>query len=425
MGTMTDKQIQAWIRKGEHFDMRSDGGGLCLSFRDGFAMPVWRLRYRIAGKQRVIVMGSYKNMSLADARKEAKKLRGQVDNGQDPAAEKQARIASVRKELEAKQYEWTFKRLADEYVAKRVTGKLKHPNIIHNMLNRDILPRFGKTLVHEVKPLQIDAMLAAIRGRNAPTTATKTLRLIQKMLDYAVTRHITESNPASSFGVGDAGGREKARDRALSRSELIQLFEAMRITSGFSIQNHHTFKLLIILAVRKQELTMAKVVEFDLAAKVWRLPGNRTKTGAGIDIPLPDTAVDSIRELIRLGCSSHYLLPARKAQYLMLPHIHENTLNVALSKVKKNMPGVAPFTIHDFRRTARTQLASLGISSHVAERCLNHKLKGVEGIYNAHDYYDERRAALNLWAEVVEACEEGLEWRPADNVVAIRKSPTI
>jgi hypothetical protein len=61
----------------------------------------------------------------------------------------------------------------------------------------------------------------------------------------------------------------------------------------------------------------------------------------------------------------------------------------------------------------------------VAERCLNHKLKGVEGIYNAHDYCDERRAALNLWAEVVEACEEGREWRPADNVVAIRKSPTI
>jgi integrase len=424
MGKLTDKAIQAWIRNGEHFDLRSDGDGLCLSFRESFAMPVWRLRYRIAGKPRVMVLGSYKDMSLAEARAEAKKLRGQVANGQDPAAEKQARIAKVKKELEAKQYEWTIQRLANEYVANRVDGKLKHPNIIHNMLNRDILPRLGKTLVHEVKPLQIDAMLAAIRGRKAPTTATKTLRLVQKMFDYAVTRHITETNPAASFGVRDAGGKEKSRKRALSRSELMQLFEAMRSTSGFSIQNHHTFKLLLILAVRKQELTMAKVGEFDLEAKVWRLPESRTKTGAGIDIPLPDTAVDSIMELIRLGCSSHYLLPARKAQDRMLPHISDSTLNVALSKVMRNMVCVEPFTIHDFRRTARTQLASLGISSLVAERCLNHKLKGVEGTYNTHDYFDERRAALTLWAEVVEACEQGREWMPSTNVVQIRKAPT-
>lgn len=420
MGVFTDKKIQAWIKKGEHFDLKNDGDGLCLSYREKFAVPVWRFRYRFAGKHRVMVLGSYKDLSLADARKLAKELRSRVGLGYDVAAEKQDRIKKAKGEIEAKQNEWTVNRLADEYFARKVMGHLKHPNIVRNMLERDIRPHLGKSLVEDVKPLQIDAMLQSIVGRGAPTTANDVLRLTCKLFDFAITRHITTSNPAAAFSVKDAGGEEKARERGLSRDELIQLFRAMRTTKGFSVQNYHTFKLLLMLAVRKQELTMAKVGEFDLEAKVWRLPGNRTKTGAGIDIPLPDTAVETVKELIRIGCSSHYLLPARKAQDRMLPHIHDNTLNVALSKVKKNMPGVEPFTIHDFRRTARTQMAGLGISSHVAERCLNHKLKGVEATYNTHDYFDERRSALALWAEVVESCEQGREWQRDTNVVPIR-----
>lgn len=423
MGVFTDKAIQAWIKKGEHFDLRSDGDGLCLSFRENFAVPVWRFRYRFAGKHRVMVLGSYKDLSLADARKLAKELRSRVGLGYDVASEKQDRIRKAKGEIEAKQNEWTVNRLADEYFSRKVVGHLKHPNIIRSMLERDIRPHLGKSLVEEVKPLQIDAMLQSIVNRGARTTANDVLRLTCKLFDFAITRHITTTNPAAAFSIKDAGGEEKARERALSRDELIQLFQAMRTTKGFSVQNYHTFKLLLILAVRKQELTMAKVGEFDLDAKVWRLPGSRTKTRTGIDIPLPDTAVETVRELIRLGCSSHYLLPARKSQDRMLPHIHENTLNVALSKVKKNMPGMEPFTIHDFRRTARTQLASLGISSHVAERCLNHKLKGVEATYNTHDYFDERQSALSLWAEVVDACEQGQEWpRLSDNVVQMRKN---
>jgi len=422
MGGFTDKQIKAWVKAGEHFDLRSDGGGLCLSFRENFSAPVWRLRYRFGGKQRVMVLGSYKDLPLADARKLAKELRARVSLGYDVATEKQGRIKSAKDEIDAKRNVWTVNRLADEYFSRMVLGRLKHPGVVRNMLERDIRPHLGKLPVDEVKPLQIDAMLTAIVDRGAPTTANDVLRLTRKLFDFAITRHIATTNPAAAFSIKDAGGEEKARDRALSRDELALLFQAMRTTKGFGVQNYHTFKLLLILAVRKQELTTAKVEEFDLEGEVWRLPGNRTKTGEGIDIPLPAPAIEAVQELIRLGCSSRYLLPARKAQDRMLPHIHENTLNVSLAKVKRNMPGVEPFTIHDFRRTARTQLAAIGISSHVAERCLNHKLKGVEGTYNTHDYFNERRAALNLWAEVVEACEAGKAWAPtAGNVVSIRR----
>jgi integrase len=71
------------------------------------------------------------------------------------------------------------------------------------------------------------------------------------------------------------------------------------------------------------------------------------------------------------------------------------------------MRGIEDSTVHDFRRTARTHLAALGVTPYVAERCLNHAVKGVEGIYNRHDFFDERRDALQRWADMLEQCERG------------------
>ncbi|SPX20559.1 integrase [Escherichia coli] len=97
-----------------------------------------------------------------------------------------------------------------------------------------------------------------------------------------------------------------------------------------------------------------------------------------------------------------------KMQQRMIPHIQESTLPVALAKVRRDMPGVPGFTVHDFRRTARTHLAALGVDPVVAERCLNHRIKGVEGIYNRHQYFNERRHALELWADLLVALEQGM-----------------
>jgi integrase len=85
-------------------------------------------------------------------------------------------------------------------------------------------------------------------------------------------------------------------------------------------------------------------------------------------------------------------------------------------KVKPLLGDMENFTIHDLRRTARTHLAALGVDPHIAERCLNHKIEGVEGIYNRHDYFPERRGALVKWAGFLEACEAGEDW----NVIPVR-----
>jgi len=88
----------------------------------------------------------------------------------------------------------------------------------------------------------------------------------------------------------------------------------------------------------------------------------------------------------------------------MVPHVCESTLGVAMGKVKHGLPH---FTVHDFRRTDRTHLAALGVEPYVAERCLNHKLKGVEGVYNRHDYFEERRRALEAWGQLLLKLERG------------------
>jgi integrase len=418
MGKLTDVEIRNWIKAGERFDMRGDGEGLYLSFREDYAIPVWKFRYRFAGKARVMNLGSYSDLSLSDARKTTKELRARVALGHDVAAEKQERKAEAVAKIEAEKRAVTVAHLADEYFERMILGRWKHPNIVRSRIEKDIKPSIGRLKVEDVKPAHIDAMLQAIVKRGAPTVANDVLRWTRRMFDFAVKRHMAQYNPASAFDLSDAGGKEEARERALSREELVRLFEAMRTAKGFSHENLLAVKLLLVLAVRKQELTGARWSEFDLDSAVWYLPAERTKTETAIDIPLPSQAVEALCDLHRLACGSEWVFPARKAQHRMIPHIHENTLNVALSKVKPLMPGVPSFCVHDFRRTARTHLAALGVDPYIAERCLNHKIKGVEGIYNRHDYFEERRKALELWAKYLEACEKGTDW----NVVPFKKT---
>lgn len=419
MSTLTDLQIRTWIKTGERFEMRGDGGGLYLSYRADYSVPAWRFRYRLAGKPRIMGLGSYADLSLADARKLAKELRARVALGYDPSGEKQERKREAVAKIEAQKNAQTVGELADEYFERMILGRWKHPNIVRSRIERDIKPSIGTMRVEDVKPSHIDAMLQGVVKRGAPTVANDVLRWVRRMFDFAIKRHAIQYNPAAAFTLADAGGQEAARTRWLTREELVRLFEGMRTAKGFSIENHLSVKLLLLLAVRKQELVGARIAEFDLDNAVWSLPVERTKTGAPIDIPLSRPAVEALRKLVELACSDDYLLPARKRQERMLPHIHENTLNVALSKVKPLLPGVENFTIHDFRRTARTHLAALGVESHIAERCLNHKIDGVEGIYNRHAYFNERREALAKWAAVVEACEH-----PGQNVVPLARRKT-
>jgi len=406
MAKLTDTQIKAWIKSNTRFEGKSDGSGLYISYRKTFSIPRWRFRFRFAGKQEAIDIGDYGNLSLSDARKLARDLSARVSLGYNVANEKRDRKAEVVEQREAKANAFTASQLADKYFNDQVVGNVKHPNIIRSKIEKDIKPYIGKLAVDQVKPMHIDAILKNVVDRGAPTVANDVLRILKHMFNYAIKRHIVEYNPASAFELSDAGGKESSRDRYLTKEELISFFDAMRKAKGFSRANLITMRLLLMLGVRKSELIESRLDDFDLEAGTWTLTKDNTKTKTGIVIPLSKQAINSINELIGLSESSEWLLPARKAQDRRLPHICESTLNVALKKILNTMPeGIEPFTIHDFRRTARTHIESLGFPPHIGERCINHKIKGVEGVYNRYDYFDERAKALQALANLIESCE--------------------
>jgi integrase len=401
---LTDIQIRNLIKTDTRFEGKLVGDGLYLRFRKEDKIPTWRFRYSFAGKSRVMTIGNYVNLSLADARKQAKLLSARVSLGFDVASEKQERKKASIDKFEAELNAYTMAKLADEFFENRVMGRWKHPNIVRSRIEKDIKPEIGHLKVEDVKPRHIDELLKKIVKRNAPTMANDVLRWLKRMFNYAIKRHILDSNPAAAFDNQDAGGKEKSRDRYLKREEVAKLFFTMKTAKGFSLENELSIKLLLALGVRKGELIGAKWIEIDFEKAQWDLPAMRTKTGVGISIPLAAPVINWFQELKRLSCGSDYVLPARKLQDRMIPHISESTLNVALTKVKH---GLEHFTVHDFRRTTRSLMSSLKIPSHIGERSINHKIKGVEGIYDNYDYFDERRAALESLANLLVQLEGG------------------
>lgn len=405
MGKLKDIEIQGWVRARKPIAGKSDGDGLTFTL-SAKGTAAWVFRFRMGGKQRELTIGTYPTISLKEARRLATEARAKVQQGVDVAREKQAR----KIELAAA---GTVKQLCGEYFARTVEGRVKRPDIIKEMLDRDLIPRLGNLRIAEVKPLDVDGMIRAIVDRGAPVMANRVLATTKAVFDYAIRRHWITENPAAAFRRIDAGGEEKARTRALSEDELTRLLRAFRDSGPAFIGYALAVKLLLVTAVRVSELIEAPWTEFDLDAPepVWRLPASRIKTQRDFTIPLPVQAVEWLREIKRTSIASDYVFPARRRQGK--PTMSPATLTWALAEIKH---GLDHFTPHDLRRTARTCLARLGVAPHVAERCLNHKLPGINDTYDTHDYLAERRLALGAWAGLLER----LDSDQTSNVVAIR-----
>ena len=225
--------------------------------------------------------------------------------------------------------------------------------------------------------------------------------------------HIDHRNPAADFDLVDAGVDEVWRDRRLTVEELQQIALAMRTTPNYRRENEPAVWLLLALCVRKMELLSARWDAFDLDAGIWTLAKENTKTRASIRIPLAEPVIAWLKEARVFSFGKPYVFPARRLVRSRLgvncrnryEHVGPDTLNVALKRLK--VLDIEHFTVHDMRRTARTHLAVLGVDRFVAERSLNHKLGTVEGIYDRHDYFAERAAALGAWASLLAKVESG------------------
>ena len=399
---LTTLAVERAHRSGERM-LLSDGDGLYLRKQTRVGAS-WTLRYHFAGREHWLTLGHYPDMSLAQARIEARHARVLLDKQQDPL--------SVRRAAKAEQRQrGSFRELCEEWYRNEVVGRgLKHPSVPRRHLDKYLLPKLGRTAAADVTPADIARAIDEVKGR-APTAANDLLRFAHSIFAFGVRRRMVPNNPAADFSPRlDGGGTERPRRRALGLDELAKLFEKVRETPSFGASNGLALKLLLAFCVRKGELLGARWEEFDLEGNtplgaVWHLPASRTKTAASLDIPLVPDVVEWLCALKSLDAGSEYLFPKRRRDPReRVPHMGLDTLNVALERVQH---GLAPFTLHDLRRTARTQLAALGVRREVAERCLGHAIRGVEGTYDRHDYFKERRTALESWTAMLLGIERG------------------
>lgn len=367
----------------------------------------WAVRYTIHGKRREVSIGKHSDMTLAEAISKAADIKLEIiNNNIDPIAEKKRGDVTEFKIVED---------LAEDWL-KDCDKRLKHSKIPRRVYRKDIASIIGELAIDKVNPRDIRAIINRIAESDRPTVANDALMYCKQMFRHAVKLDLRQTNPAEAFSVGDAGGAEQSRSRALSLEELGKVFKCLRENKDqFTRENYLAVALLVTLGVRKGELIAAKWGEFDLNSALWDIPTGRSKTGVAITVSLPKIAVDWLKELEIRACGSEYVFPSRRASKRR-GYISDDTLNHALAKLfgQKVRPGEPPankmgevgiehFTIHDLRRTCRSLLAELKVPGHVAERCLNHKLKGVEGIYDRYDYFDERKKALEKLAGVLGA----------------------
>jgi integrase len=398
---MNHAQLKSLVKTGV-VGMTAVDKGLYIRIAES-GVAFWVFRYSANGKRRQIIISKFgkppEGMSLADARDLVAQKRADVRNGLDPLAEKKRASTSELQTVDDVAADWLM----------QCEKRLENPQIPKRVYKKEIRPTIGELKASQVRATDILKIVRKVADSGRPSISNDALMYMKQIFNHAIKLGVTNNNPAIPFSIKDAGGTEKSRTRALSFQESEVFFSCCRKHSNiFTRDNYIAALLLVTLGVRKTELTAAKWEEFDLKERIWHLDSSRTKTEAHIRIPIPELMIPILEELKVRACGSEYLFPNRRASKRR-GYISDDTLNHALNKMfgkkvdsnKEPYPnilgeaGLEYFVIHDLRRTCRSLLAELQVPPHIAERCLNHKLKGIEGIYDRYDYFDERNEALS------------------------------
>lgn len=402
---MNHNQIKAFIKSGI-CTRKPVGDGLYIRVQS-LGNATWEIRYSVDGKRRFMAIknGQYPNMSLAQAKAEAAHLLLHAKQGKDPLVERQ--------KIKRQQFNTVDDLFNDWFID--LSRRLKHPSIPKRIYQKEIQPILGHIAISDVTPQDIRTVIQNVAASLRPSTANDTLMYSKQLFNHACKLGLIDNNPASAFQLSDAGGLENSRKRFLSVKEVQLVFEVFRQNATiFTRDNYLAVAMLLLLGVRKSELIAARWEEFDLQRQEWQLPQERSKSGSAITIPLPNIIIPWLKELKVRSFQSEYIFPARRASKRR-GYISDDTLNHALAKLfgkkvdSKKCPypnlmqqaGIEHFVIHDLRRTCRSLLSELNIPSHISERCLNHAITGVEGIYDRYDYLKERKAALTQLSQLL------------------------
>lgn len=411
---LSDRQLRSWIKAGAPV-AKTDGGGLTFTL-SAAGTAAWVLRYRHGGKGRELTLGQYPDVSLKLARQRAGDARADVQGGADVARERQ------REKTESTAAK-SFKQLAADYMAKATLAPSTRKQRTQHV-NSVICPRLGNLPARDVTTADVVSLIESVGRTKTGNVAELVFTALSEIFKHGLARHAVIVNPCAGVSVAAICGKTEPRRQRLKLTES-ELRAVLPALPTIGTDNALAARLLLLTCTRIGELVKAEWAHVDFDRAEWFVPDANSKTGKGFTVPLTPAALASFKALQPLACGSRFVLPARQARRTRnhggadVPS-EQRTLNAAVHRLCDALGDkVRRFTPHDLRSTARSHLAALGVNIIVAERCLNHSLGGLVGVYDQHDYMTERRAALETWASFVLACEAGEPWHQ-NNVIPIR-----
>jgi integrase len=342
---------------------------------------VFLVQYRPAGDRqnpRKYTIGEYGQVTPYQARVEAQRILAERAAGRDPQAEKQAsrrRIAS--EQVEDLVIEFLIRHVSQNRTAAETTRILK----------REVLPRWGRKHLAEVRKRDVIALLDAVRERGSPVMANRVLAAVRKFFNWCISRGLMELSPCAGVG---APTRERARHRTLTDEELRAVLQAAR-TIGHPFGS--IVQALVLTGQRRDEVGRLTWDQLRLSEGLWVLPAEHAKNGKP--------------HLVHLSAPVRQLIAATPRLGALVFSSDGTTAFQGYSKAKARLDrlsGVSDWTLHDLRRTVVSGMARLGVAPHVADKILNHQsgtISGTAAVYQRHEFLDERKKALESWGAFV------------------------
>jgi integrase len=328
-------------------------------------------------------LGVVGEISLAVARDMARHWLEQIRKGIDPVAH-----ALERREQ-------TFAAIAGGYLT-RVAKDHRSREQTEATLTRLVYPAFGPRPIDSITRSDVVRLLDKVEDENGPVMANQVLGNISRVMDWHATRSDAFRSPIVK-GMKRAGAQE--RSRILSDEELRAVWAAAGDYAG---PFGPMLRFILLTATRRNEALYA--TRSEIVGAEWTIPASRYKTKIDHVIPLSQAAQANLQGL---GEGDGFLFTANGRQAIGGHSRHKAAIDAA--------SGVTGWTIHDLRRTARSLMSRAGISSDHAERCLGHVIGGVRGVYDRHEYLEEKRQGFEALAGLVERIVN-----PQPNIVPLR-----
>ncbi|MEO3715812.1 tyrosine-type recombinase/integrase [Roseateles flavus] len=422
---LTDKAIRAALKTAvtEAKPRKiSDGGGLVLDVRPTGA-GWWRLRYWLAGKERMLSLGTYPDTSLAQARVKRDEARRLVADGQDPSAVRQEAKAETKRKRQAERLadaglppEGSFEAVAREWLktVHEVKVSANHAERTRIRLEQDAFPWIGRCPIAEIEAPELLQALRRVEARGAIETAHRIKDACGQVFRYGIAIGACSRNPAADLRDALQPVQTSHHAAIVDPVQVGKLLRDMQDYQG-NAATRAALSLSALLLLRPGELRHMEWAWLDLESATLTVPAEVMKRkkadkadGPPHLVPLASQAVAILTDLQALTGSGRYVFPALTSKQRCMS---ENTVRSALRRLGY---GNDDMTAHGFRATARTMIAErLGIAPEVIEAQLAHAVADSLGrAYNRTQYLDQRKAMMQAWADYLDRLRKGAEVVP-------------